>query len=258
MIQLAIDLQVAAVEQDWDEVSALLDLNAPDLSSSDYQIRVTDKEFKKYPIFNKDLSTNTFSGSIPAATANGYQAVPQTLQTAKGVITIAPGGNYTYIVTDTDILRQIAGDTYNFKDQVEVTYAKEIVISSISHQLISRAAYSAPVSVVQKLLEYGCCPNSNTKAYNDFSVKTSASIGVNSVSDGKYRGRALDNQRVCCESRPLLNAIRRSSSETAEALINHSCPCCGGGGAVVSTVLVEEAKKVGGELETFIVSAAEA
>lgn len=246
MEQIAIDLYKAATEKDWDTLDSLLD--GVDLSEDRFKIKADDVEVKAQPIIATVTGDDTFTGTLPHITAKGYQLVQQIHNTGNGQISVNPDGSYQYKVTKPSILKVLSsGGTYKIKDSVSLTHKKNIAITSISHQLITRAASHAPVEIVAKLLQSGCCPNSNTKDYTEYGLRVRQIQGLSEGIEDKHKDsdHAKDHERntsLCCESRPLYNAIRNKRPDIAQALIDHSCPCCGGKGAVVSERLISEAE----------------
>lgn len=144
---------------------------------------------------------------------------------------------------------------YNLSTTVDVTYRKEAKLPLVMHQLITRACAGAPCSTVKKLLDLGCCPNSNTHEYERLSqgmraakgmtsdISPSQSKEANPIAIKKKIATREENKDLKSESRPLINAIKGGCKDVAQILIDHQCPCCNGKGAQITDKILEVCDK---------------
>ena len=241
---MTLEYITAAQTGDFATLKHLLDIYNPDLASDEFMIKAADVKKSSYVITASFTNSDTVTGIMPTLYQD-YFLIEQIVATSKGLLHVNPVGEYTYRVTDPVALGTINdGGTYNVEDTAECLYKKVVVIGSLSYELLAYAAHGSDVATVQKLLDLGCCPNSNTTKQRNFASNVAISRGM-STSNAKY-------DKFSSDSRALLNAVRANKLDVVEALINFACPCCGGKGAKISLNILAEANKSTDAIKVYL------
>ena len=111
----------------------------------------------------------------------------------------------------------------------------DTVVGSVSHVLVCYVAKYGVCVDMDKILPFGCCPNSKMKASTEMTVQAKGQMGIPVFTIDKYYA----------DSRPLFNAIDEHKEDMVDLLLNYACPCCNGKGAKATQNLLDKAKEIG-------------
>jgi len=226
----------AAQEKRLRDLMALIDEYQPSLAHEDFKIKAKDSVKKSITLLYKNVEQVQISGQVQPSTIDGYQlSVEQKYKTIKGVFVVNPAGEWTYTITNQPMIDTISNDgSVTINETVMFSYFKDITINSVAHILSAYVAHYCPCEDMQKILDLGCCPNSNNANSQKIGLSATQGFSNHQALPDKYAG----------ESRALVNAIKQGKLDMAETLINHSCPCCNGAGAKVTQNLIDLAQEL--------------
>lgn len=224
----------AAQEKRFIDLMGLIDDHQPDFTHDDFNIKAKDSTKKEINLLYKNVQLVKISGQIQPGTIDGYQlAVKQKYKAIKGVFVVNPAGDWEYTITNQPMIDMIGlGDSVTINETVMFFYFKDIVINSVGALVSAYVAQYRSSSDMQKILNLGCCPNSNNA--------NSQNLGLSAVKNFSSHQAVPD--KYALDSRPLLNAIKRQDIDMVETLINHQCPCCNGDGATITDNLISLAE----------------
>lgn len=234
-IELRDALINAAQNKNFPELMSLLNEHSPDLSQDDFKIKVPHIIEKKHVIIDKDVRAAQINGSVLSTTVDGYQLTGQVHKTKPGAYVVNPAGDWTFTITTVPILQKLAaGGSTVIHEEINLSYSKQVVITSVAHVLTAYVAYYCSCGDMQKVLDLGACPNSNNANSQNIGLSAAKNFISHQAVPDKYAG----------ESRSLVNAIKQGKLDMAETLINHACPCCSGAGAKVTQNLIDLAQEL--------------
>lgn len=235
--QLKIALIDAAQARPYNHATLmnLIEEHQPDFSCDEFQVKNKQRRTRKLLLFNKQLNSQSMSGAIAFSDVDGFflnkqQHLVKRGKTVIGYVLIQNTGQWIYQITDKNQLDTITNGGYvQINQNINIHYFKEMIVHSVGHIVSAYISEYGTGDDMQKVLDFGCCPNLNQG--NQYDVIISY-------------GKTPQSDYLPYESRALVNCIKQGKLDLIETLIDHPCHCCNGAGAKVTQNLIDMAQEL--------------